>query len=446
MGLVKCYRATNQLEAAILLCRQLLSINHPTITPWAQKTLGGLEAQIDEHLPSTEFLPASGANLKDSTPSTMIISPEAFLSAESDEAAVDLEHPEASIFADEDEGMAGEAATEFMPHWADTEHEDDTFPLQMEETEELEPPGRAAAIATEPAPQLPEDVLEAGLAASRQRDYPEAIAHLSEYLRTMPSETSHQFVQAQMALVRAYVATGQIKAAIAQCKSCEHTKDIALKSWVNKTLGDLLDPDVVDEREATRRSTASERFPRGIAAKDKSLLTQSSAVVGTYKPTSRTPRKTKSKPRKATQLSLPEIGLLAGAFGGAVLMSQSLTAPIATVGLVGWLVLGGAIAVGCFLPLLLTTVLAPVIRESTVLKNIFVWLILAMFVGIYLVTNDVAPMLWIGSTGLILGAIATSLISWVSRKTHSEKLSDPKPLRTTVAIALGTTLPLLSIL
>src|SRR6476661_6401285 len=60
--------------------------------------------------------------------------------------------------------------------------------------------------------------LEAGLAALKQQDYPTAIALLESVTQTAANGSSSG-IRAQMGLVAAYKATGDVKKAIALCSS-----------------------------------------------------------------------------------------------------------------------------------------------------------------------------------------------------------------------------------
>ena len=81
--------------------------------------------------------------------------------------------------------------------------------------------------------------LEAGLTALKQRDYPRAIALLESVAQTAADR--HLATRAQMRLVTAYKATGNLKGAIALCTSLTKNPNSQVKTWADRTLAQLID-------------------------------------------------------------------------------------------------------------------------------------------------------------------------------------------------------------
>ena len=79
--------------------------------------------------------------------------------------------------------------------------------------------------------------LEAGLAALKQRDYPRAIALLESVAETAADRPLG--TRAQMGLVAAYKATGNLKKAIALCTSLAKNSNTQVKTWADRTLTEL---------------------------------------------------------------------------------------------------------------------------------------------------------------------------------------------------------------
>ncbi|MEG4346653.1 zinc metalloprotease HtpX [Microcoleus sp. A003_D6] len=82
--------------------------------------------------------------------------------------------------------------------------------------------------------------LEAGLAALKQKDYKSAIALLESVTQTAANQPSG--IRAQMGLVAAYKATGNVKGAIALCSSLAKSPNPQVKTWASQTLKELTPP------------------------------------------------------------------------------------------------------------------------------------------------------------------------------------------------------------
>jgi Zn-dependent protease with chaperone function len=82
--------------------------------------------------------------------------------------------------------------------------------------------------------------LEAGLAALKQKDYKSAIALLESVTQTAANQPSG--IRAQMGLVAAYKATGNVKEAIALCSSLAKSPNSQVKTWADRALTELTPP------------------------------------------------------------------------------------------------------------------------------------------------------------------------------------------------------------
>ncbi|MEG5093801.1 M48 family metalloprotease [Microcoleus sp. B13-B4] len=82
--------------------------------------------------------------------------------------------------------------------------------------------------------------LEAGLAALKARDYDRAIALLESVTQTAANQSSG--IRAQMGLVAAYKATGNVKKAIALCSSLAKSPNSQVKTWADRALTELTPP------------------------------------------------------------------------------------------------------------------------------------------------------------------------------------------------------------
>ncbi|MEG4273950.1 MULTISPECIES: zinc metalloprotease HtpX [unclassified Microcoleus] len=82
--------------------------------------------------------------------------------------------------------------------------------------------------------------LEAGLAALKQKDYKSAIALLESVTQTAADHPSG--IRAQMGLVTAYKATGNVKKAIALCSSLAKSPNSQVKTWASHNLKELTPP------------------------------------------------------------------------------------------------------------------------------------------------------------------------------------------------------------
>ncbi|MEG3842014.1 zinc metalloprotease HtpX [Microcoleus sp. herbarium14] len=88
-----------------------------------------------------------------------------------------------------------------------------------------------------PADSSAKQSLEAGLAALKQQDYPTAIALLESAAESAANQPSG--IRAQMRLVAAYKATGNVKKAIALCTSLAQNPNPQIKTWADRALSEL---------------------------------------------------------------------------------------------------------------------------------------------------------------------------------------------------------------
>ncbi|MEG4837624.1 zinc metalloprotease HtpX [Microcoleus sp. B9-D4] len=91
-----------------------------------------------------------------------------------------------------------------------------------------------------PADSSAKQSLEAGLAALKQKDYKSAIALLESVTQTAANQPSG--IRAQMGLVAAYKATGNVKKAIALCSSLAKSPNPQVKTWADRALTELTPP------------------------------------------------------------------------------------------------------------------------------------------------------------------------------------------------------------
>ncbi|MDB9314193.1 M48 family metalloprotease [Spirulina sp. CS-785/01] len=82
-------------------------------------------------------------------------------------------------------------------------------------------------------------LLHRGQQALKDKQYPQAIAALENYCSRVKDPDEPGYGQAQMGLVKAYQAVGQLEDAIALCQELTQTSDIMLESWAQQMLGAL---------------------------------------------------------------------------------------------------------------------------------------------------------------------------------------------------------------
>ncbi|MEG4312756.1 MULTISPECIES: zinc metalloprotease HtpX [unclassified Microcoleus] len=117
--------------------------------------------------------------------------------------------------------------------------------LSIDQPSYLRQGASAITVMASPNPQNSADLsvkqaLEAGLAALKARDYDRAIALLESVTQTAANQPSG--IRAQMGLVGAYKATGNLKKAIALCSSLAKSPNPQVKTWADRTLKELTPP------------------------------------------------------------------------------------------------------------------------------------------------------------------------------------------------------------
>lgn len=167
--LVKAYKATNQLEAAIALCQQLAAHDNPKIQSWATHALSTLQGSVASHPEHQDASPI---------PSRSQIAPA--LSAEN------------------------------------------TSDYSSEQLAEL---------------------LNKGNALLKYRRFTEAVEVLEEFCLGA-TETTKDYYQGQMLLVKAYRGNGQQEEAIALCRQLAVSEHSTTKLWAQKYL-EVLDPEPI---------------------------------------------------------------------------------------------------------------------------------------------------------------------------------------------------------
>ncbi|NEQ28047.1 MAG: hypothetical protein F6K28_55470, partial [Microcoleus sp. SIO2G3] len=95
-----------------------------------------------------------------------------------------------------------------------------------------------------PADGLERPLLELGLNALRRKDYPTAIAHLTEVCQTEDDRVT--LAQAQMALVKAYRRTGELEQARSLCETLSQSSSRKVRTWAIENLAKI-DSQAIDQ-------------------------------------------------------------------------------------------------------------------------------------------------------------------------------------------------------
>lgn len=80
------------------------------------------------------------------------------------------------------------------------------------------------------------DILDAGITAAKQKRYSEAIQLLEDFCHNCVDTSTKNYLQAEMWLVKAYQATGDLEEAIALCQQMTNNKNPEVASWAKKIL------------------------------------------------------------------------------------------------------------------------------------------------------------------------------------------------------------------
>ncbi len=111
--------------------------------------------------------------------------------------------------------------------------------------------------------------LEAGLAALKQKDYQSAIALLESVSQTAANQPPG--IRAQMGLVAAYKATGNLKSAIALCTSLTKIPNTQIKTWADRSLKELTKELTPPKPPETTPETGFVAFDSGTESAKKTL-------------------------------------------------------------------------------------------------------------------------------------------------------------------------------
>ena len=100
---------------------------------------------------------------------------------------------------------------------------------------------REEVLEREPVPIAISELFVQGVEASKEKRYPKAIKYLEEYCEKVNEPNSQDFLQAQVYLIKAYHACGQIQRAIALCKRLTIApSNPQLQAWAKNALSSLL--------------------------------------------------------------------------------------------------------------------------------------------------------------------------------------------------------------
>lgn len=375
MGLVKCYQATEQPELAIALCQKLTTAPHPTLQLWARRTLSELENPQGH-----EVQPEALSTIKPS--STADASPSNTFTPNSN-----TETPKLAVASDS---------------------------LSEPDRASSEPP---ALLPTPEEPQL----LEAGLKANRRGNHAEAIELLTDYLRCQPSEGSRNFLQAQMTLIKAYLATEQVEIAIARCRELNGCNNMALKNWANKTLAELLPEAPAPEESGTETPTPDAQPEISLdqePAESTSPIRR--RVTGAFKSRKALPRRSPNPANN--KFAKEEWVSLAGTFLAVLVLSLLASGSIAQQGI--W---------GIFLLLLAMTKGASWAAPSS---NIVRPAIGAILLAVYII-SPLFTRLIIYAMGMLIGYLGFWSFQKACQRSNAVNLTDPQPLRMLIAIFAG---------
>lgn len=395
-GLLKCYQASNQRQAAIALCQKFAHSTHPTLQPWAMQTLSTLQPQASSS-------PTESSRAESSpTDST-------YSSAGSSAGSTPTVSPSAEESAPESPSPAASVSTPSVPS-----SEALASASQFASEPQLE--------SNEPPPEDPQ-LLEDGIKASRKGDYETAIALLTEYLCCQRAEGSRNFMQAQMALIKAYIALDKTDEAIARCKALQNTSNFALKSWISKTLSNLAPPEDTAPPPASNPKPVSE--PEGEPAP--SGMRPTAPQPSSRPRTHPSPQPRQSRPSKSSPFSASEILPLGFTFFLILVLGWFASHAVTLMGILGVLLVFFSVISG----------VTSVVGKGP-LKSIALFII----VVVYVISPIGLIIIWFEFLGWAMGAIAAGAISTVYDQSNSKKITDPKPLRMAIAVGLGFLLTL----
>lgn len=143
--------------------------------------------------------------------------------------------------------------------WADK-----AFPKLQQAPTDPEP--QTAASSAAPPPPDKTELLEAGIAAQKRGDNEQAIESLEAYLETCANTRSRNYMQAQMARIKAYRAIGNIDRAYALCEELHASDNPALQSWASKAMSALRPPGSAPAEQASESGAAQPSGEQATAA------------------------------------------------------------------------------------------------------------------------------------------------------------------------------------
>ncbi|MGF1497024.1 MAG: ankyrin repeat domain-containing protein [Elainellaceae cyanobacterium] len=134
----------------------------------------------------------------------------------------------------------------------------------------------------QPTAQSPDQIhlLETGLQAQKTGKLDQAITALAAYIEQCTNIKSRSYMQAQMALVKAYRDSGALEKAIAQCQPLLESENTALSCWAAKAMAALQ-----SARPAASEATSSAAAP---TANSETARAQSSSASATSPPSTLT--------------------------------------------------------------------------------------------------------------------------------------------------------------
>lgn len=98
---------------------------------------------------------------------------------------------------------------------------------------------REEILEREPLAIALSELFAQGIEACKEKRYPKAIKYLEDYCENANEPNSQDFLQAQIYLIKAYHACGQIQRAIALCQRLTTHSNSQLQAWAKNALSSL---------------------------------------------------------------------------------------------------------------------------------------------------------------------------------------------------------------
>ena len=98
---------------------------------------------------------------------------------------------------------------------------------------------REEILEREPIPIALSELFAEGVEACKEKRYPKAIKYLEDYCEKSNGLNSQDLLQAQIYLIQAYHACGQIQRAIALCQQLTTHSNSQLQAWAKNALSSL---------------------------------------------------------------------------------------------------------------------------------------------------------------------------------------------------------------